>query len=81
MKPEQLQMKPEQLQAIYHSLDQYEKKLLKQNMVDVEQSENIRFTSLQAYINYLAMSVREKQSNGEFVPRNLEEAQAGCYLM
>lgn len=73
-------MKQADLQAIYQSLDQYEINLLKQSMADVEQSENIRFTSIQAYINHLAVSVRERQCNGEFVPRNLEEAQAGCYL-
>jgi hypothetical protein len=49
-------------------------------MNDFERTENIRFTNLQAYISYLAMSVREKQINGEFVPRNMEEAKARCYL-
>ena len=74
-------MKQIKLQAIYHSLDQYEINILQQSMDDFEQSENIRFTSLQAYIDHLAMSVREKQCNGEFVPRNIEEAQAGHYLV
>ncbi|MCW8932874.1 MAG: hypothetical protein OQL19_21865 [Gammaproteobacteria bacterium] len=73
-------MKQQELQAIYQSLDDYELKILQQSKEDFELSENIRFTNLQAYINHLALSVREKQLNGEFVPRNHEEAQAGYYL-
>ena len=73
-------MKPHNSQTIYHSLDQYEINLLQQSMNDLELTENIRFTNLQSYIYRLALSVRAKQRNGEFVPRNMKEAQAGCYL-
>ena len=73
-------MKPAELQAIYQTMGKYEIKLLTQSMIDLEQAQNIRFTSVQAYIDHLAIAVREKQCQGEFVPRNQEEAQAGCYL-
>ena len=74
-------MKQKELQALYQSLDQYEINILRNRMDDFERTENIRFTNLQAYINHLAIEVRERQYKGEFVPRNMMEAQAGYYLV
>ncbi len=74
-------MKQEGLQILYSSFNQFEMNLLQQRMDDFESNKNIRFTSLDAYINHLAVSVREKQRNGEFIPRNVEESKAGYYLL
>lgn len=68
------------LLTIYHTLTQYEKNVLQQSKEEFERLENVRFTNLYAYMNHLAMSVKARQSKGEFVPRSMEEAQAGYYL-
>jgi len=74
-------MKQTELQQLYHSLDHYQIKMLQHSMDNLERTEKIRFINLQAYINHLALAVRMRQHKGEFIPRNLEEAQAGCYLV
>ncbi len=73
-------MKADELQALYHSLDQFEITILKQSREDFEQSKNIRFTSLFAYIGHLASAVIDRQNRGEFVPRSIEESRSARYL-
>lgn len=73
-------MKQRELLEIYQSLDQFELNILQCSREQLEQSKKIRFANLQAYIGHLSMSIMEQQSEGKFVPRNIHEAQAGCYL-
>ncbi|WP_198264466.1 hypothetical protein [sulfur-oxidizing endosymbiont of Gigantopelta aegis] len=74
-------MKNKELQALFRSLDNYEIDCLKQSQKVFEIDTNIRFTSVQAYMNHLAMMVIDRQNNGEFVPRHIDEARAGRYLL
>jgi len=62
------------------SLSTYEKDCLEQSRKTFEQENNICFTTMQAYVDHLAMAVVEKKRRGEFVPRHIDEARAGRYL-
>lgn len=73
-------MNKKALQALYYSLNSYEMSLLKQSKENFEQNTKIQFINTQAYLDYLATAVTRRQNKGEFVPRNIEEAQAGQYL-
>ena len=68
------------LRTLYHSLDEFEKNLLQQQRREIEQNQNIRFTNIESYLFYLAQQIINRQRNGEFMPRNIEEARAGNYL-
>ncbi len=73
-------MNNRELQVLYHSLDEYELDILRQSKRNVEENKQIKFINLQAYLDYLAMAVIKRQNRGEFVPHNIQEAQAGQYL-
>jgi hypothetical protein len=73
-------MKPKKMQALFMSLSTYEKNCLEQSKKVFEQENNIQFTTMQAYVDHLAMAVVVKKMNGEFVPRHIDEARAGRYL-
>ncbi len=73
-------MNNRELQVLYRSLDQYERSMLKQSMRHFEENKQIQFINLQAYLDYLAIAVTNRQNKGEFVPHNIKEAQAGQYL-
>ena len=73
-------MKNAELKNLYQSLSLEEKNILQQLRNDFEHSENIKFVNLESYLYLLASNVIAKQRRGEFVPKNIEEAQAGYYL-
>jgi hypothetical protein len=73
-------MKQQKLQALFMSLSDYEKDWLEQSRKAFEQEYQIRFTTMQAYVNHLAINVVERKLKGEFVPRHIDEARAGRYL-
>jgi hypothetical protein len=72
-----MQTQSSQLKSIFDQLDKFEKKILLQQMQLTEIEENLRFINIAAYLDFLARQIIARQNNGEFVPRSLEEAQAG----
>ena len=68
------------LRTLYHSLDEFEKSLIQQQRQEMERNQNIRFTNIESYLFYLAQQIINRQHNGEFVPRNIDEARSGNYF-
>jgi len=68
------------IEQLYYSLNEQEKYLLQVRRQAFEQHNNIRFITLESYVNHLALEVVIRERNGEFLPRSAEEAIAGHHI-
>lgn len=73
-------MKQDPIQSLCKSFSYDEISLLEQLRQDFEMEHSVQFVNLEAYVTHLAKQVIQRQQQGEFVPRSLEEAKVGHYL-